>query len=195
MKIYLIRLAISTAFLFWFAASANAAGFCPINPYSADLTPDYEKCERFCKNDRDYWRASDKTCVEKGFNGVLEQTASNAGDCPTCTLTVHADPTLNNFTLVANNGWTAEMTYNSAGHRGAQGAGRWPESWPEPYKGKPFYVLMGRTGNAWSGYGGGYYTADVTIQTQGVGDISAKFHWRRGSNKPYPKAGFDDWSN
>lgn len=171
----------------------HAEGYCPPRPYSNDMTPDYEQCERFCKNKRSYWRASDKTCVDKGFNGVLLQTASNAGECPTCTLTIEHPPGATHFQMVANNGWTASMVYNSAGQRGAQGQGYWPESWPEPYKGKAFYILMGRSDDHWGGNGRGEYSADMTIQTQGTGDIEGKFVWKTQSNKSFTELGFDDW--
>lgn len=60
-----------------------------------------------------------------GFCGMAVQTSSNAGDCPTCRLTIADNPEIQMYFVEANNGWSAELTFVEGDESVATGSGRW----------------------------------------------------------------------
>jgi hypothetical protein len=80
------------------------------------------------------------TAAEDTFHGEWQQVASNAGECPTCRITIRQ--TGSSLQIIANNDWTAIA--ESAGRTTADGAGFWKRGTRKTYSGKSFDIKLRR---------------------------------------------------
>ena len=78
--------------------------------------------------------------AEGGFDGEWQQVSSNAGDCPSCRITIRQTGT--SLQIVANNDWTAIA--ETAGPGTADGAGFWKRGTRKTYSGKSFDIKLRR---------------------------------------------------
>lgn len=76
--------------------------------------------------------------AEDAFQGEWQQIASNAGECPSCRITIRQ--TGASLQIIANNDWTALA---ETGDRDtASGAGFWKRGTRKTYSGKTFNIRM-----------------------------------------------------
>ena len=68
------------------------------------------------------------------LSGTWQQTSSNAGACPTCSITIKEDGSL--ASLAASNGWSADLSWLDQGGTKAAGRGRWRRDVGGAYAGK-----------------------------------------------------------
>lgn len=81
-----------------------------------------------------------------GFCGNYQQTSSNAGDCPTCTLMIADNPEIQRYFIEANNGWSAEAEWVEGDASVAEGKGQWSAEVGGAYAGKEFDILLSQQG-------------------------------------------------
>ncbi|HEV7249007.1 MAG TPA: hypothetical protein VGN93_18695 [Shinella sp.] len=81
--------------------------------------------------------------AEEAFHGEWQQIASNAGECPTCRITIRQTGT--SLEIVANNDWTAIA--ETGGHETANGAGFWKRGTRKTYAGKTFNIRLRHNGD------------------------------------------------
>jgi len=62
---------------------------------------------------------------QTGFCGNYIQIASNAGACPDCSLLIADNPEILKYFVEANNGWSAELDWDSTAGTFARGTGKW----------------------------------------------------------------------
>ena len=74
------------------------------------------------------------------FHGEWQQVASNAGECPSCRITIRQTGT--SLQIIANNDWTAIA--EADGHDTAGGAGFWKRGTRKTYSGKTFDIQFRR---------------------------------------------------
>lgn len=75
------------------------------------------------------------------LQGKWHQVASNAGKCSDCSILV--EWTGSNFTVTANNGWSAIVQPDPGGKAAALGKGNWKPSFGGAYGGRPFLLHLG----------------------------------------------------
>lgn len=68
---------------------------------------------------------STQNLAQAGFCGNYIQTASNAGQCKNCRLTIADNPEIQKYFVTANNGWQAELTWTHGDDSNATGSGNW----------------------------------------------------------------------
>ena len=78
--------------------------------------------------------------AEDTFNGEWQQIASNAGECPSCRITIRQ--TGASLQIIANNDWTAIA--EAGGAKTAGGAGFWKRGTRKTYSGKSFDIKLRR---------------------------------------------------
>ena len=72
------------------------------------------------------------------LSGTWRQTGSNAGVCPTCSVSIREDGSL--AALTANNGWSANLSWQDPKGTQAIGRGRWKRSVGGTFGGKEIDV-------------------------------------------------------
>jgi hypothetical protein len=82
--------------------------------------------------------------AEDAFHGEWQQVSSNAGECPTCRITIRQ--TGSSLQIIANNDWTAVA--DAEGRRTAGGAGFWKRGTRKTYAGKSFDIKLRRNDDA-----------------------------------------------
>lgn len=78
--------------------------------------------------------------AEDTFHGEWQQIASNAGECPSCRITIRQ--TGASLQIIANNDWTAIA--EAGGTKTAGGAGFWKRGTRKTYSGKSFDIKLRR---------------------------------------------------
>jgi len=78
--------------------------------------------------------------AEDTFHGEWQQIASNAGECPSCRITIRQ--TGASLQIIANNDWTAIA--ETGGEKTAGGAGFWKRGTRKTYSGKSFDIKLRR---------------------------------------------------
>ncbi|TAA64939.1 hypothetical protein [Shinella sp. JR1-6] len=78
--------------------------------------------------------------AQDAFDGEWQQVASNAGECPSCRITIRQTGT--SLQIIANNDWTAIAETN--GRDAAGGAGFWKRGTRKTYSGKTFDIRIRR---------------------------------------------------
>lgn len=78
--------------------------------------------------------------AEDTFHGEWQQVSSNAGECPTCRVTIRQ--TGSSLQIIANNDWTAVAETGSG--QTAGGAGFWKRGTRKTYAGKSFDIKLRR---------------------------------------------------
>ena len=78
--------------------------------------------------------------AQDAFHGEWQQVASNAGECPSCRITIRQTGT--SLQIIANNDWTAIA--EADGHDTAGGAGFWKRGTRKTYSGKTFDIQFRR---------------------------------------------------
>ncbi len=76
--------------------------------------------------------------AEEVFHGEWQQIASNAGECPTCRITIRQ--TGASLQITANNDWSAIA--ETGGRDTAGGAGFWKRGTRKTYSGKTFDIRL-----------------------------------------------------
>lgn len=78
--------------------------------------------------------------AEETFHGEWQQIASNAGDCPSCRISIRQ--TGASLQIIANNDWTAIA--ETGAEKTAGGAGFWKRGTRKTYSGKSFNIKLRR---------------------------------------------------
>jgi len=84
--------------------------------------------------------------AQAGFCGNYIQTASNAGHCATCKLRIADNPEIQKYFVTANNGWSAELTWNHGDSSTASGSGKWKANVGHVYANRKFDIDMNQQG-------------------------------------------------
>jgi len=74
------------------------------------------------------------------LSGTWKQTGSNAGACPTCSIAIKEDGSI--AAVVANNGWSAKLSWLDPAGKHAAGRGSWKPGAGGAYDGKAIDVDM-----------------------------------------------------
>lgn len=78
---------------------------------------------------------------QSSLEGEWHQITSNAGKCADCRISIEENET--DFTVTANNGWSAVVRTSLDEKKAALGHGSWKPDFGGPYGGMPFLLRLG----------------------------------------------------